>query len=222
VLRGPVTNRELLIDLASKLTSIDDEVDTGWLDRQTLGDAPAPTPLQIAAAALAVVRAATDGSPFPISWRNNPSQLQTQAVGEHVVAYRYDRADRLEALQVDGDDIALDALTLDRLARIDTCIVDQTVFADHGRVSLVVPPRFVAPDDAGRAGSTVAPMPGKVVRLLVAVGDEVVAGQPLLTLEAMKMEHQVVSPTTGTVTEVFVHQGQQLDGGQPLVQVTPE
>jgi propionyl-CoA carboxylase alpha chain len=65
-------------------------------------------------------------------------------------------------------------------------------------------------------------MPGKVVRLLVSVGDEVVAGQPLLTLEAMKMEHQVVSPTTGTVTEVFVHQGQQLEGGQPLVQVTPE
>jgi propionyl-CoA carboxylase alpha chain len=95
------------------------------------------------------------------------------------------------------------------------------VYVDNGRVALVVPPRFVAPDDAGRAGSTVAPMPGKVVRLLVTVGDEVAAGQPLLTLEAMKMEHQVVSPTTGTVTEVFVHQGQQLDGGQPLVQVTP-
>ena len=64
-------------------------------------------------------------------------------------------------------------------------------------------------------------MPGKVVRVMVAVGDEVRAGQPLLTIEAMKMEHQVVSPAAGTVSEVFVHTGQQLDSGQPLVKVDP-
>ena len=54
-------------------------------------------------------------------------------------------------------------------------------------------------------GSTVAPMPGKVIRVLVNAGDEVAAGQALLIIEAMKMEHQVVSPTTGVVAEVFVH-----------------
>ena len=78
---------------------------------------------------------------------------------------------------------------------------------------------FVSPEDAGRAGSTVAPMPGKVVRLLVSAGDTVVAGQALLFIEAMKMEHQVVAPHDGVVTEVFVQTGQQLDGGQPLLKV---
>jgi propionyl-CoA carboxylase alpha chain len=222
VLRGPTTNRELLIDLATRLTSIDDEVDTGWLDRQTLGDAPDPSQLDIAAAALAVVHAASVGTRFPIAWRSNPSQLQAQPVGEHVVSYRFDRTDWLDVLQVDANEITLDALCRDRLARVDVCIAGDTAYVQNGRFALTVPPRFVAPDDAGRAGSTVAPMPGKVVRLMVAVGDEVVAGQPLLVLEAMKMEHQVVSPTAGVVTEVFVHQGQQLDGGQPLVHVTAE
>ncbi len=222
---GPVTNRELLIDLLDRLVDLDDEVDTGWLDRQTLGDGPQPTPLQIAAGALAVVRHLTADSPFPIGWRNNPSQIHTQAVGDHVVGYRFDRFDRLTELEVDGEKVDLDHATLDALERIDTRVVDSrdtvSVFVQHGRFAFDVPPRFESPDDAGRAGSTVAPMPGKVVRVLVRVGDAVAAGQPLLTIEAMKMEHQVVAPAAGTVAEVFVEAGQQLDGGQPLVKVDP-
>ena len=100
-------------------------------------------------------------------------------------------------------------------------VAGDTVYAAGGRFAFDVPPRFVSPDDAGRAGSTVAPMPGRVVALLVAAGDTVVAGQPLLTLEAMKMEHQITSPHAGTVAEVFVQPGQQLDGGQPLLKVDP-
>ena len=218
---GPTTNRALLMDLVSRLESIDHEVDTGWLDRQDLGDGPQPSSSHLAAAALAVVHAGTDGNRFPISWRNNPSQLQTQAIGEHVVAYRFDRADVLQELEVDGERIELDVFTRDTLARIETRVVGDTVFVERGLFALTLGPRFTPPDDAGRAGSTVAPMPGKVVRLLVAVGDTVAAGQALLTLEAMKMEHQVGSPFTGVVTEVFVHAGQQLDGGQPLVKVVP-
>jgi len=218
---GPTTNRALLIDLMARLIDLDDEVDTGWLDRQALGDGPQPTPLQIAAAALAVVAAATAGSRFPIGWRNNPSQPHTQSVGDHVVTYAYDRANRLTQLAVDGEAVALDAHTFDALARIDARAVGDTVYVAGGLFALDVPPRFVDPDDAGRAGSTVAPMPGKVIRVLVVVGDQVAAGQPLLTIEAMKMEHQVVSPTTGVVTDVFVAAGQQLDHGQPLVKVEP-
>ena len=62
-------------------------------------------------------------------------------------------------------------------------------------------------------------MPGSILRVLVEVGDVVVAGQPLLAMEAMKMEHQVVSPVGGTVAEVFVKAGQQVDSGQPLVRI---
>ena len=217
---GPVTNRALLIDLMDRLITIDDEVDTGWLDRQALGDAPQPSALQIAAAALATVRAASDAR-FPIGWRNNPSQPHTQAIGDHTVAYRFDRAGQLSYLAVDGEQLVVDARLIDSLQRIHVKVEGDIAYVAGGLFALPVPPRFTMPDDAGRAGSTVAPMPGKVVQLLVAVGDAVVAGQALLTLEAMKMEHQVVSPTAGVVAEVFVQPGQQLDGGQPLVKVDP-
>ena len=222
---GPTTNRALLIHLMAQLTTLDDQtghtVHTGWLDQHDLGNAPAPSSLQIAAAALAVVSAHHAGSPFPIGWRNNPSQLHMQAVGDHAVAYAFDRSNHLEQLVVDDEPVDLDAFTRDQLARIDACVIDDTVYVAGGLFALPIPSRFTDPDDAGRAGSTVAPMPGKVIRLLVAAGDDVAAGQPLLIIEAMKMEHQVVSPTTGIVAEVFVHAGDQLDHGQPLVKVDP-
>ena len=58
-------------------------------------------------------------------------------------------------------------------------------------MTLTVLPRFPEPDAAEAAGSLVAPMPGAVLRVVVAAGDDVVAGQLLVVLEAMKMEHQV-------------------------------
>jgi acetyl/propionyl-CoA carboxylase alpha subunit len=226
---GPVTNRALLIDLMTRLCDIDapgtapdaPTVDTGWLDRQQLGDGPQPSATQVAAAALAVVRAAAATHPFPIGWRNNPSQPHVQAIGEHVVSYAFDRAERLTHLAVDGEPLPVDAHGADALQRVAVHLVDDVAYVARGLFALPVPPRFTDPDDAGRAGSTIAPMPGKVVRLLVSVGDTVAAGQPLLTIEAMKMEHQVVSPTAGVVAEVFVAAGQQLDHGQPLVKVDP-
>jgi propionyl-CoA carboxylase alpha chain len=54
-------------------------------------------------------------------------------------------------------------------------------------------------------------MPGAIVRVRVGVGDPVVAGQPLLALEAMKMEHQVLAPTDGIVAEVLVAPGDQVE-----------
>ena len=66
------------------------------------------------------------------------------------------------------------------------------------------------------AGSLTAPMPGVVHRVLVAVGDRVDAGQAVVVIEAMKMEHQIGAPATpGRVVEVAVAPGQQVDGGQP-------
>ncbi len=217
---GPATNRELLVSLVAQLTSIDEEVDTGWLDRQELTAEP-PTPEHIAAAGLAAAAAVRTPSPFPIGWRNNPSQRHTVVVGEHVIGYSYDRRDHLVSLTIDGVAVAVDTHTSDFISRIDTHVTADCVWADRGRFSFPIAPRFAAPDDAQRRGSTLAPMPGVVRQLLVAIGDHVTAGQTLAVLEAMKMEHHVTAPVDGVVADLFVAVGQQIAANEPLLQLSP-
>jgi multidrug efflux pump subunit AcrA (membrane-fusion protein) len=63
----------------------------------------------------------------------------------------------------------------------------------------------------------VAPMSGRVVRILAAPGDQVDARQPVIVVEAMKMENELRSPKAGRVTRVAVTPGMSVDGGQALV-----
>jgi biotin carboxyl carrier protein len=64
-----------------------------------------------------------------------------------------------------------------------------------------------------------APMPGKVVRVLVKQGDAVQEGQGLLVVEAMKMENELKSPKAGTVTEVFAREGSAVEANAKLLTV---
>ncbi|HZP41468.1 MAG TPA: biotin/lipoyl-containing protein [Candidatus Binatia bacterium] len=72
-----------------------------------------------------------------------------------------------------------------------------------------------------RSGRVTAPMPGKVVRVLVAPGDAVETGAPVLVLEAMKMETTLVAEVTGRVTQVIAVAGAVVDGGALLVEIAP-
>jgi len=65
----------------------------------------------------------------------------------------------------------------------------------------------------------VAPMPGKVIRLLVSAGDEVEAGQGLLVVEAMKMQNEIRSPKKGKVDRVLAKEGQNVNAGEVLAWV---
>ena len=67
------------------------------------------------------------------------------------------------------------------------------------------------------APEVVAPMPGKILQVLVNAGDRVEAGDGLVILEAMKMETRLSAEAAGTVTEVRVSPGDTVDGGQVLV-----
>jgi propionyl-CoA carboxylase alpha chain len=91
-----------------------------------------------------------------------------------------------------------------------------------GCVSLVELPRYPLPEPTLAEGSLVAPLPGAVGRVLVAPGQRVDAGALLLTLEAMKLEHQVCAPAAGVVTELLVHPGSQVDTGTLLAVISPE
>jgi 3-methylcrotonyl-CoA carboxylase alpha subunit len=62
-----------------------------------------------------------------------------------------------------------------------------------------------------------APMPGSVLKILVAPGDQVTKGAPLLILEAMKMEHQITAPRDGTVASIHCKEGEMVQPGFDLV-----
>jgi pyruvate carboxylase len=74
--------------------------------------------------------------------------------------------------------------------------------------------------EAGNPLHAAAPMPGLVVSVTVAPGEQVTAGQKLATLEAMKMESTVYAEKAGTVAEVLVHRGSQVETGDLLVRLT--
>jgi biotin carboxyl carrier protein len=67
----------------------------------------------------------------------------------------------------------------------------------------------------------VAPMPGRVVKVNVRVGDTVAAGAPLLGIEAMKMENELVAPSAGTITKLSVAVGATVDADQELIVIEP-
>ncbi|WP_343308762.1 biotin/lipoyl-containing protein, partial [Streptomyces malaysiensis] len=84
-------------------------------------------------------------------------------------------------------------------------------------------PRFPDPTARTEPGSLLAPMPGTVVRVAeVKAGDRVEAGQPLLWLEAMKMEHRVTAPAAGVLTALHATPGHQVEVGALLAVVTAE
>jgi len=86
-----------------------------------------------------------------------------------------------------------------------------------GDVALTAVPRFTGAEHGGTvAGGLVAPMPGTVLAVHVAPGDTVAAGQLVMIVEAMKMEHRITAPRAGAVTEVRARPGDQVSGGDLL------
>jgi len=73
--------------------------------------------------------------------------------------------------------------------------------------------------DGGGDGSLRAPMPGRVVQVLVAAGEVVERGAPVLIIEAMKMENELHAPVAGVVERVSVVEGEAVDAGQTLLEI---
>ena len=115
----------------------------------------------------------------------------------HRVTARRDGARGQYLLHMDGHRLAVDALDARTRAIRDT--------ADAARPNTGPVP-------------LVAPMPGLIVRVLVAVGDVVQAAQPLIAIEAMKMENELRAPAAGTVRAVHATPGSPVEKGAVLVE----
>jgi biotin carboxyl carrier protein len=85
--------------------------------------------------------------------------------------------------------------------------------------------RWKRKGDAGASGTgperLTAPMPGKVVRVLARTGDRVAARQPVVVIEAMKMENELRASKDGAITDVLVREGQSVEAGTLLAIITP-
>ncbi len=100
----------------------------------------------------------------------------------------------------------------ERLVWLDGCTAVVTVDGRRGSSSAEM-----GPGRAVGVQSVKAPMPGRIVRILVGVGDEVAPRQPVVVIEAMKMENELRSSKAGTVKDVLVTEGASVDAGRVLI-----
>jgi pyruvate carboxylase subunit A/propionyl-CoA carboxylase alpha chain len=243
-IHGVRTNRDLLVNVLRHPAFIDGSTDTAFFDTHSLAELAAPLAdaraIELSAVAAALADAAQNRrtaavfAAAPSGWRNLASGYQTKqytgATGDtHEVRYRFTRTgvdlpghDDVTLVSAAPETVVLSVEGVDR--PFDVARYGDEVFVDSalGPVQLVVLPRFPDPDDAVALGSLLAPMPGSVLRIGAAVGDTVTAGQPLVWLEAMKMEHTVTAPLDGVLAELNVEPGQQVDVGAVLARVDTE
>ncbi|WP_369184952.1 biotin carboxylase N-terminal domain-containing protein [Streptomyces sp. Y1] len=237
---GPATNRELLVRAVRHPAFLAGRLHTGFLAEHA-AELTAPDGAGAERAALAAAladAAARSAGPrgavhraLPSGWRNLPSQPQvkryrTDAGAEVEARYRLTRDGlRAEAhpgaelVEAAPDRVVLREDGIRRTYRVarhgDRVYVDTPA----GGLALTALPRFPDPTEQADPGALLAPMPGTVVRVTAAVGDTVTAGQPLLVLEAMKMEHRVAAPADGVLTELRAAPGRQVELGALLAVV---
>jgi 3-methylcrotonyl-CoA carboxylase alpha subunit len=94
---------------------------------------------------------------------------------------------------------------------------DLTVFCAGGSYRLAFEKAAVA-EEEDPSGRLVSPLPGSVIRVLVTGGETVAKGQPLMIIEAMKMEHTITAPRRGTVKQIYFGQGEQVVEGAQLLE----
>jgi propionyl-CoA carboxylase alpha chain len=208
--------------------------------------------ISAAAAAAAVAAAnrrdARVAATLPGGWRNVVSQPQLTSFagprGRIDVRYHWTRAGitiasvatkRGADVADDGEDglsmtvagLGADDVTLDVAGvrhRFDITRAGAEIWVGSalGSLRLALLDRLPAPERAEESGSLVAPMPGSVTRIAAAPGDRLVAGQLVLVLEAMKMEHQIAAPASGVLAELRVNSGAQVNAGDVLAIVAAD
>jgi len=241
--QGLTTNREFLLRVLDHPAFVAGEIDTHFIERH-LGDGLTDESAEADAKRAAVVAALAEQQQrdlerdlvpnVPSGWRNNyhSPQWVEYTAGERDlrVEYRHLGDDHFSAW-LDGEARDLRVVSWDepylvfedgrhrQRARVIFDGARVFVHSPSFDATLQRKPRFPDKSLAIPVGGCIAPMPGKVIELRVAEGDTVQAGQVLLIMEAMKMEHTVTAPHDGSVTIVSVAAGDQVDADALLAVV---
>jgi len=138
---------------------------------------------------------------------------QAPVVDDHPATVVVHASDEKVVLDVNGIRLTFNVHRVGNVSYVDS---------PEGSVALRELSRFPLPAPEAAEGSLIAPLPGAVRRVLVVPGQRVRAGELLLTLEAMKLEHPVHAPSAGVVASLPVHPGAEVDTGELLAVLDPE
>ncbi len=246
---GTVTNARFLLELARAPDFASGNVDTGLIERELANlTAPKPAPPQAAPlAALATlherpaVACANPNAADPWTtlgafrlW-DAPYAFVHLTSGETPINFRiahhapghYELTDGgtstiVEGFRRTGGTITA---TIDGHARTAHTVVTKgsvTIYIDDREITFTRPDPLAGTGDESGGGDTIsAPMPGLVKLVNVAAGDTVSKGQPLIVMEAMKMEHTLTAPRDGTIAEVTTNPGDQVEEAIVLLALAP-
>ena len=237
---GVATNIDFLARLVGSAAFTTAQLDTGLIEKNhavlfPIATTPALHVLALAVAALLHAEQSTDhADPWTDSdgWRMNHALQRVHhfSADAHLcevqITYRHqgwslqclEAHEDISAIRVDGRDITL--RVADRTVQCTVARADQrlTIFCDgcHHVLDWVDPLAHAGSAEVA-AGQLTAPMPGKIIAVLVDVGTEVERGTPLLIMEAMKMEHTITAPHAGVVAQVLYRVGDQVAEGVALL-----
>ena len=236
---GVKTNRDFLVNCLKTSEFIDGDTTTDFIDRvnpdRKLVLPNGSIDHVVAIAALWIQESnrkkSNVASFMPSGWTNGrlPSQSITFEYEDSDINVEYqlqrdgsfkfsnDKMASIYDIDENGIDCVFD--TERHYAKVTMNTSNILVHMPYGDVMLSIKPKFVIPGQEITAGGLVAPMPGKVIDIKVNKGKKVKAGDTLVILEAMKMEHSIKASEDGTVSELLISVNDQVENGALLMVV---
>ncbi|MDC6460671.1 biotin carboxylase N-terminal domain-containing protein [Gammaproteobacteria bacterium] len=233
---GVKTNRDFLISCLRNDSFINGNTTTDFIEREKPNSEQVLSENQIfnssAAIALWIAmgnRASDEVTDFmPSNWTNGRMPYQRIKLmilkNEIEIKYQLKRSGLFEVMGTNCKIHAVDESGIDvevgshrffaQVTRANDQILINMPFGD---LDAVIVPRFIEPGNEVPEGGLVAPMPGKVIEVRVKKGDKVKAGDTLIIIEAMKMEHSIKATENGKVIKLMVSLNQQVDNGATLL-----
>jgi acetyl/propionyl-CoA carboxylase alpha subunit len=229
---GITTNRDHLGRVLQHPKFIDGELHTRFLDAYAADLGPKPGRVEDALAAVLVhdwsALPASRLPSIPRNWRSsrwrNPERRYRVGEDEYALSFTmcgttWSIGERTVEVHSSSNPIRIEIDGLVQTFQVFSDGDTRFVRTPHGEFCIQCVPEFAPPDVGDVGGGCTAPMPGKVVQVLVSEGDSVEKGQPLVVLEAMKMEQTITAPQDAKVQGVRVQVGDQVDAGSVLVEL---